>query len=132
MTTHKTAELEGEDLDAAVALALGWQYDGGYFWAPGRLERDGGYEWPSGKEGGCLRRPETYSKTWEQGGPIIEHERITIMQFEAGDEVSAYIGISVSNGEMTDCKFWGQGPTPLIAAMRAYVASKLGETVELP
>ena len=24
------------------------------------------------------------------------------------------------------------GPTPLIAAMRSYVASKLGETVEVP
>jgi hypothetical protein len=25
-----------------------------------------------------------------------------------------------------------EGPTPLIAAMRAYVASKYGETVDLP
>ncbi len=27
---------------------------------------------------------------------------------------------------------WGMGPTPLIAAMRCYVASKLGDEVDIP
>jgi hypothetical protein len=27
---------------------------------------------------------------------------------------------------------WSRGPTPLIAAMRCYVASKLGDEVDVP
>ena len=29
-------------------------------------------------------------------------------------------------------RWWRNGPTPLIAAMRCYVISKLGEEVEVP
>ena len=72
-----------------------------------------------------------YSTDWSQGGPIIEREGIAIMhiadrqpsqKWEAGEE-----------GE-TAQEFWGLvcGPTPLIAAMRCYVASKLGDDVEIP
>jgi hypothetical protein len=36
------------------------------------------------------------------------------------------------NGEGIDVAHIGFGPTPLIAAMRCYVASKLGDEVEVP
>lgn len=61
------------------------------------------------------------STDWAQGGPIIERERIEL----------------VPNGKGWDALQQAQhipieGPTPLIAAMRCYVAKKLGDEVELP
>ena len=71
-----------------------------------------------------------YSTNWAQGGPIIEREKIAV-RFEpechwlfAPPEatwLANYNGV----GE------W-YGPTPLIAAMRCYVASKLGDTIDVP
>ena len=63
------------------------------------------------------------STNWAQGGPIIEREKITInysMKRECWFAEN-FIETKVENGE-----------TPLIAAMRCYVASKLGDEVELP
>lgn len=59
---------------------------------------------------------------WAQGGPIIEREHISIRQWENVAEVHAY----------TPGGVWSSGSTPLIAAMRSYVASKLGDEVEIP
>lgn len=58
---------------------------------------------------------------WAQGGPIIDREEIQIVR--VGDVWEAWVD--------TDGVFC-QGPTPLIAAMRCYVASKLGEEIEIP
>jgi hypothetical protein len=67
-----------------------------------------------------------YSTKWEHGGPIIEREFITIIN-AAGDDVwSAY---PIADDPVAHRK---SGPTPLIAAMRCYVASKLGDEVEIP
>lgn len=57
---------------------------------------------------------------WSWGGPIIEREKIST---EHSDK---YGWITSKKGP---CSI---GPTPLIAAMRCYVASKLGETAEVP
>ena len=65
--------------------------------------------------------PAAYSTNWSQGGPIIEREGIAILQCPRG--WAARIGFG---GEYIE------GPTPLIAAMRCYVASKLGDDVEVP
>ena len=64
------------------------------------------------------------STDWADGGPIIEREgidlkRITDSLWEA--EINA-----------NDYHNRKNGPTPLIAAMRCYVASKLGEEIEVP
>jgi hypothetical protein len=61
-----------------------------------------------------------YSTDWAQAGPIIEREMITVEW--TGEDWRTCI--------WCDEKFLG--PTPLIAAMRAYVASKLGDEVEIP
>lgn len=62
-----------------------------------------------------------YSTNWAQGGPIIERERIELRDF-GGEEWTADNNV----GRQTF------GSTPLIAAMRCYVASKLGENIEIP
>ena len=69
--------------------------------------------------------PHFYSSDWAQGGPIIEREGINLRAL---------------SGALWEAETWsaegGQylldGPTPLIAAMRCYVASVLGDEVEVP
>lgn len=65
----------------------------------------------------------TPSTNWAQGGPIIEREGIRIHrsvtdQWWAGPESDPHRPVA--------------GPTPLIAAMRCYVASHLGDEVDIP
>ncbi len=69
-----------------------------------------------------------YSTDWSQGGPIIEREGISIVQ--QGD-ASEWVA-SVYNYNEGDWHLHTTGPTPLIAAMRCYVASKLGDDINIP
>jgi hypothetical protein len=68
--------------------------------------------------------PHEYSTDWAQGGPIIEREKLAIEPYQDGGWICT---------SPTD-RWHGNksGPTPLIAAMRCYVASKLGDTVDVP
>ena len=59
---------------------------------------------------------------WAQGGPIIEREKLVIAYEYGLAKWQAYIQ---GEGAMY------YGPTPLIAAMRCFVASKLGDEVEV-
>ena len=61
---------------------------------------------------------ESPSTNWAQGGPIIEREGI---EFRA----------SGTQASIVDGRTY-YGPTHLIAAMRCYVASKLGDDVDVP
>lgn len=81
--------------------------------------------------GSYMTGPELlFSKMWESGGPIIERERISLRVNVNGANWVAFLdfGGSLVNG----VKARMPGPTPLIAAMRCYVVSKLGEEVEVP
>ena len=60
-----------------------------------------------------------YSSWWQHGGPIIAREFINV----AYDDV--WTAEDVDGNTQ-----WGD--TPLIAAMRCYVASKLGDEVDVP
>ena len=60
------------------------------------------------------------STNWSQGGPIIERERITVIAMPNGTWATSTPLHSFHH------------PTPLIAAMRCYVASKLGVEIEIP
>ena len=106
----KTSELTCDNLGYAVALI----------------------EYPEWKEQGYLESVHDlyfddgahYApwQNWTQGGPIIERENIAIAYWET---------------TLNPWKSWVNeiveyGPTPLIAAMRCYVASKLGDDVDVP
>ena len=71
----------------------------------------------------------TPSTDWAQGGPIIDRE-----MREHGFDLWRTRDMSLHAASYTrgvpDC--YSYGPTPLIAAMRCYVTSKLGEEVEVP
>jgi len=64
------------------------------------------------------------SSDWSQGGPIIEREKIGLWSEGYDWEAKIQIGSGEWITEWAD--------TPLIAAMRCYVASKLGDEIELP
>ena len=82
-------------------------------WAVAICEHNVGWE-PEGED------RDHYSTDWAQGGPIIEREGIDLSRAGSGWwAVNSPLPIQ-------------SGPTPLIAAMRCYVASKLGDTVEIP
>ena len=70
--------------------------------------------------------PHFYSTDWALAGPIIERERIGFKYTGTAMEFVAWV-----NGELSTVNDQ-HGPTPLIAAMRCYVASKLGDEVEVP
>ena len=103
----KTLELTGAALDWAVAKCEGLLHDDGTvsdYWQPSEL--------------------------WEQGGPIIEREGIGLRGPSIrGNAWAAFIDLS---GTSQGSQHRHTGPTPLIAAMRCYVASKLGDTVDVP
>jgi hypothetical protein len=70
---------------------------------------------------------------WSQGGPIIEREKITVVFRIMRDGSTNYWATTEPNDLRTDYEPVGlDGPTPLIAAMRCFVASKLGDEVEIP
>ena len=119
----KTSELTGAALDWAVAKCEGpnsvasCYYDGD---TPLWLEEAPENEWLP-------------STNWAQGGPIIEREGISLTSY-LDEEDPYWIG-------SVECQYKGFnatayyeecGPTPLIAAMRCYVASKLGDDVDVP
>lgn len=64
------------------------------------------------------------STNWAQGRPIIERERLSVSPYQDEGWICVH---------PTD-RWHGNksGPTYLIAALRCYVASKLGDEVEIP
>ena len=66
------------------------------------------------------------SENWADGGPIIEREKIGLKYTGAAMEFVAWV-----NGELSTVHDH-YGPTPLVAAMRCYVAMKMGDEIELP
>lgn len=67
------------------------------------------------------------STDWAEGGPIIERESILLDKYPDG----GWVGQKWISDELMPTYEEG-GPTPLIAAMRCYAASKLGNEVEIP
>lgn len=72
---------------------------------------------------------------WEQGGPIIEREGINLTKFKKDEVDDCDVGMwdaAYDRDDFGNDAKSSIGPTPLIAAMRCYVASKLGYEVEIP
>ncbi|MDQ0082967.1 hypothetical protein J2W35_003326 [Variovorax boronicumulans] len=71
------------------------------------------------------------STDWAQGGPIIDREGIQVAPMPA--KGGAWCAVSIGrlpNRAGSSNGAWVEGPTPLIAAMRAYVRAKFGPEVE--
>jgi hypothetical protein len=114
----KTNQVTGTALDWAVATAEGLRI---HIWHTGAIT----VHFP----GAPRLVPFQPSRDWSQAGPIIEREEICLKKDQppriAAYEWNAWTVLK-SNAAS------GRGPTPLIAAMRCFVASKLGDEIDLP
>lgn len=72
------------------------------------------------------------SSDWSQGGPIIERERITLDYFPDGGHPYGGEWLAQAWDDNGNSIAEEQSETILIAAMRCFVASKLGDEVEVP
>lgn len=72
---------------------------------------------------------ENYSPStiWLQAGPIIEREKICLTV----EHSSIWVAYSEQNW-LEEKRFMQTGLSPLVAAMRCYVAIKLGHEIEIP
>ena len=109
----KIADLIGPALDWAVAKCLQPGYEE---W---RLIR-----W--------IEQEFTPTANWSQGGPIIERECIATYASGACSVPPKNPDYWVAEILETDGMRTAYGPTPLIAAMRCFVASRFGDEVEIP
>lgn len=83
---------------------------------------------PGWREGDGFGYPiKAYSLNWDYGGQIIDRELISTC-WEGVTWVATLFDKHCDGGWYGHC----YGPTPLIAAMRCYVTSKLGNVVEVP
>lgn len=129
--TIKTADLAGAALDWAVVHAEGIATPGRFLY--GTFNR----RQANLQTADCIYdmertgtvRPHSPSTFCDLGGPIIDRERIGTVPYES-DEA----GQPCEPGWFAFIHWEDQihGPTRLIAAMRCYVASKLGGTVDIP
>jgi Protein of unknown function (DUF2591) len=104
----KTRELYGRALDWAVAKAEGYIDDPDSWLYHAKSTSINNY-FPS--------------TDWALAGLIIDREKI-----------STYIHPDMSSwmANLSNIRFCCEGPTPLIAAMRCYVFSKLGSEIMIP
>lgn len=121
----KTSTLSGAALDWAVAKCEGILFPWGYI----RVQ-DGRVMWitPGNHETADAWHQYSPSTDWAQGGPIIEREMLAPEPLL--DTNCALIKWRCRNWKGDGSDFYG--PTPLIAAMRCFVASKLGDEVDVP
>jgi hypothetical protein len=119
----KTSELQGAALDWAVAKCdqPQWSDEDALLWV-----QDDEYQY----------NPST---DWALAGPIIEREKLGVWWathyvdddgVEYGNHWYAEPGCTDDNADKPYSVAFG--PTPLIAAMRCYVASQLGDEVKVP
>jgi hypothetical protein len=110
----KTSDLQGAALDWAAAKCEGvpvrWDSKRKVFLIPGIP----GVTW----------KP---SDGWTQGGPIIEREGIDLLHVQRNPAVWE---AEIRNEPVF--RHHAEGYTPLIAAMRCYVTSKLGDEIDIP
>lgn len=128
----KVSELTGADLDYWIAKAEGLNPTV----AKGIPEqpREKWYvrAWAQPAENTLIPFDYEPSKRWDQAGPIIEREHIALVCYEHLHVLTweAFHNADLNmDGAPVTLSGVGVGSTPLVAAMRAYVASKFGNEV---
>lgn len=119
MVEVKVSELSGAALDYAVAIADGGERKPYQF-----ADNEDAPFWDAWVfPGGRAYSSFTPSTKWSHCGPLIEANKIAVnYDFEDGEWIATDLILEE----------WVCGETPLIAACRAIVASKLGDTVSVP
>ena len=111
----KVSEAKGQVLDYLVAQAMGM-----------KIYRSKSGRWMTANYGEFNHRHGTPwfepTRNWGYGGLIIEKEKIALDTW--GEE---WLATRIEGSAISEAI----GPRPLIAVMRCYVASKLGDEVEV-
>jgi hypothetical protein len=103
-----TRDLVESALDYAVLIAEGYTKSGcSVIWTPG-LD-------------GIVLRQSMRVAVWSTAGPIIERERLQIRSSHED-----WIALTYKQDK------WSYGSTPITAAMRCFVLSRLGKSVDVP
>lgn len=155
----KTSELTGAALDWAAAKCEG--FTPGLVFGRGAVRVDGFWEKPcatGGTQGYVLSHDwkrlhqqcegppfNSFTKMWSpstnwaQGGPIIEREKLGFWMSANDDHkgewacaTDDWMALDIDTDEFLNSPMPYHGVTPLVAAMRCYVASKLGDEVDVP
>jgi len=117
----KVSEAKGQVLDYLVAQAMGM-----------KIYRSKSGRWMRANYGEFNHRHGTPwfepTRNWGYAGPIIEREWLDVTPWP--NESDEDMRWQCKQHDSIDCVAFG--PTPLIAAMRCYVASQLGDEVEVP
>jgi len=85
-------------------------------------------DWAAAKAQGVIESTESTtlyyrpSTVWSHGGTIIEREGMTVRRYTD----------ALWDASIGSLDYVADGPTPLVAAIRCFVLSKLGEEVEVP
>jgi len=123
------ARLEGSKLDEWVARAIGWTL---FEMVPGelgykRFKQSDGTEGLFGtvESGACRFKGFNPSSNWEQGGQLIEKYQLDVV----ADAPNVWLAFRWNNDGDPVTAVTGHGPRPIIAAMRALVASVYGNSV---
>lgn len=123
----KASDLAGAALDWAVATCEGVPLVKNPFganYSPGYWVHFGGIVGGDYRKCGGKYSPST---NWAQGGPIVDAQRLKLTpRFPHHPDWEAEFRFPAGGGANAF------GPTPLIAAMRCYVISRLGQEVEEP
>lgn len=88
--------------------------------------------------GNHVERPYSPTTDWAQGGPILDREGLSLAywgehsKFGQHERMEQFWEARHPSHRTHSRRTVGYGPTPLIAAMRCFVTSKLGEEVEVP
>lgn len=115
--TKNIADLDEFELNWAVAKALGTQIYRG--------KRRAWLTKPYGQFDQSHRLPHWSPSTlWAQGGPIIEGEKIAVWPSENGEHDGEWCARTIDT-------YITYSPTPLIAAMRCFVVSRLGDELDV-
>jgi len=144
----KTAELTGPALDWAVAKCEGAQEKpetssaeyASRFADQGKLQDFNGEDFGVAMSYGALYRmveairsePPKFkpSTDWSQAGPIVEREKIGVGFYDDGCHARGGEWCALMDVNRDPVEAFGS--TALLAAMRVYVASRLGDEVEIP
>ena len=135
MAMVRTSDLIGVALDYAVAEAIGW-IEPVFGVGAVRYVPEDKYLMmcqPDPNEPDYTSEPHHFnhykqwspSRLWSQGGPLIESVQVEM----ARCSLSEWRAMAAGSTNVSSVFF---GPTPLIAACRAIVASELGDTVDIP
>lgn len=122
----KVSELTNIQIDYLVAIIqypeLVWGDTIGLHWASHQIVI------PEFKEPDCYYHP---SNDWSIAGDIIEKNKIHLLHSDDCKEDSKWVA-SIARENMVGWRILHHGKTPLLAAMRCYIESKLGDSVEIP